>query len=38
MQQKINEIEIHLLKEYNTSQHYECPGCLFTSMLFQDCL
>ena len=37
MQQKINEIEIHLLKEYNTSQH-ECPGCLFTSMLFQDCL
>ena len=38
MQQKINEIEIHLLKEYHTSQHYECPGCLFTSMLFQDCL
>ena len=38
MQQKINEIEIHLLKEYHTSQHYEYPGCLFTSMLFQDCL
>ena len=38
MQQKINEIEIHLLKEHHTSQHCECPGCSFTSMLFQDCL